>query len=99
MHTPLHTNTEGVFESPQQGLQLLGISCVTQEVCSNLVGIATDGASSNVATNGLRGLVQEKLPWVVWMWCLAHRTELAINNAFSHTPCFKLIDDMLLRLF
>ena len=33
------------------------------------------------------------------MWCLAHRTELAINNALSSTSCFKLIDDMLLRLY
>ena len=99
MHTPLHTNAEGLFESLQQGLQLLGISCVTQEMCSGLVGIATDGASSNIAANGLRGLVQGKLPWVVWMWCLAHRTELAISDALSGTPCFKAVDDMLLRLY
>ena len=78
---------------------MLGITSVTQETCSGLVGIATDGASSNIAGNGLHGLVEEKLPWVVWMWCLAHRTELAINNALSSTSCFKLIDDMLLRLY
>ena len=99
MHTPLHTNAEGLFESLEQGLHLLGVSCVTQEMCSGLVGIATDGASSNVAANGLRGLVQEKLPWIVWVWCLAHRTELAISDALSGTSCFKMVDDMLLRLY
>ena len=81
------------------GLHLLGITSVTQETCSGLVGIATDGTSSNIAGNGLRGLVEEKLPWVIWMWCLAHKAELAINNALSSTSCFKLIDDMLLRLY
>ena len=62
LHTPLHTNADGLFESLEQGLHTLGISCVTQEVCSGLVGIATNGASSNVAANGLRGLVQESSP-------------------------------------
>jgi len=99
MYTPLHTNAEGLFESLQQGLHCFGISHVTQECCSGLVGIATDGASSNIANNGLRGLVEEKLPWIVWMWCLAHRTELAISNALSSTTCFQLIDEMLLRLY
>lgn len=97
MHTPVHTNAEGLFESLKHGLQQLGISSITQETCSRLVGVATDGASSNIAANGLRGLVTEHLPWVVWMWCLAHRAELAINNALSGT-FFALIDDMLLRL-
>jgi len=72
------------------------VSCVTQEMCSSLVGIATDGASSNVPANGLMGLVQEKLPW---FWCLAHRTELAISDALTGTSCFKMVDDMLLRLY
>ena len=80
MHTSLRTNTEGPFESLKHGLQQLGIPSVTQETFSRLVGIATDGASSNIAANGLRGLVKEHLPWVVWMWCLAHRAELGISN-------------------
>ena len=62
------------------------------------MGVATDGASSNITANGLRGLVTEHLPWVVWMWCLAHRAELAINNALSGT-FFVLIDDMLYYLY
>ena len=40
MHTPLYTNAEGLFESLQQVLHLLGITSVTQETCSCLVGIA-----------------------------------------------------------
>jgi len=72
------------------------VTCVTQETFSGLIGVATDGASSNVVANGLRGLVQEKLPWIVWVWCLA---QLAISDTLSGTSCFKLLDDMLLRLY
>ncbi|CAB3993296.1 zinc finger 862-like [Paramuricea clavata] len=63
-----------------------------------LVGIGTDGASSNVAARGLKGLVEQKLPWIFWMWCLAHRLELAIKDALRGT-FFDSIDEMLLRLY
>ena len=64
----------------------------------HLVGIGTDGPSANIAAAGMKGLVEEELPWVFWMWCLAHRVELAIKDALSHTS-FELIDEMLLRLY
>lgn len=48
------------------------------EDCKRLVGIRTDGATANIASGGLKGLVEKELPWVNWMWCLAHRLELAI---------------------
>jgi len=59
MYTPLHTNAEGLFE---HGLHCFGVSHITQESCSGLVGIATDGASSNIANNGLHGLVEKSYP-------------------------------------
>ena len=54
-------------------LRGLGITTINQEECSKLVGVGTDGAAANVASAGLKGLVEEKIPWVFWMWCLAHR--------------------------
>ena len=65
---------------------------------TKLVGVGTDGASANVAAGGLKGLVEEELPWVYWMWCLAHRLELAVHDALKDTA-FSLADDMLLRLY
>ena len=85
MYTPLHTNAEGLFESLQHRLHCFGISHITQES-------ASDGALPNNTNNGLRGLVEKKLPW---MWCLAHRTELVIRNALLSTTCFQLINDIL----
>ena len=63
------------------------------------MGIGTDGAAVNIASNaGLKGLVTKEVPWLFWMWCLAHRLELAIKDALKGTP-FSLIDEMLLRLY
>ncbi len=62
------------------------------------MGIATDGAAVNIARSGLKGLVEYQLPWIFWMWCLAHQMELAIKDALTNTS-FCDIDDMLMRLY
>ena len=43
-------------------------------------------------------MVEAKLDWICWMWCLAHQLELAIKDALTGTV-FDHIDDMLTRLF
>ena len=45
-----------------------------------LVGSAIDAAAANIASKGLKGLVERELEWIFLMWCLAHRHELAIQN-------------------
>ena len=45
-----------------------------------LVGGGTDGATVNVGEHhGMRGQMQQALPWLYWSWCYAHRLELACN--------------------
>jgi len=85
-------STAGIFDVLEAELQGLGILAVSREHCAKLVGISNDGASANA---GLKGLVEKELPWLVWMWCMAHRLELAVKDALT----FYLIDDMLLRLY
>ena len=63
-----------------------------------LSGIGTDGASNNIAAQGLKGLVEEKLDWIYWMWCVAHCLELSTKDALKGTY-FDSIDDMLIKLF
>jgi len=63
-----------------------------------LVGIGTDRAAANIASAGLKGLAEDKLSWVFWMWCLAHRLELAIKDALKGTT-FDHTEEMLLRLY
>ena len=53
--------------------------------CKQLVGIGTDGASANIAKAGLKGIVESKLKWIVWMWCLAHRLALGTSRLLLDT--------------
>ena len=90
---PDRVNAAGLFECLQKSLQQLGVSVISAENCKRLIGIGTDGASANIAAAGLKGLVEKEIPWIFWMWCLAHRVELALKDALKHTA-FDLIDDM-----
>lgn len=63
-----------------------------------VVGDGTDGASVNISDqNGMRGKLCKELPWLYWMWCYAHRLELACKDACTSQLC-KDLQDVLLRL-
>ena len=47
-----------------------------------LIGLGCNGTNVNIATGGLRGYLEEALPWIVF-WCLAHRLELSLKDALS----------------
>ena len=51
-----------------------------------------------MACAGLKGLIEERLPWIFWSWCMAYKLELAIRDAFKGTM-LDLIDEILLRLY
>ena len=95
---PQSVTARGLFEVLEGCLQGLGIWEVSPDECKKLVGVGTDGAVANIAASGLKGLVEERLGWVFWMWCMAHRLELAIKDALKGTT-FDEIDEMLLRLY
>jgi len=95
---PSSVSAEGLFEVLATTVQSMGITAVGREECAKLVGIGTDGAAANIASAGLKGLAEDKLPWVFWMWCLAHRLELAIKDALKGTT-FDHTEEMLLRLY
>ena len=95
---PAAVSGSGLFAMLENSLKPFGIEAINATQCKKLVGIATDGASANIAAGGLKGQIEGKLNWIFWMWCLAHRLELAIKDALSHTS-FDLINEMLLRLY
>ena len=92
---PQSVTGEGLFHVLEQALGSLGIDATS---CPRLVGLATDGASANIAKGGMKGLVETKLSWIFWMWCFAHRMELAIKDALKGSS-FDAIDEMLMRLY
>ena len=55
---------QGLFNYLEGGLGRLGISAINPDECKFLVGIGTDGASANIASAGMKGLVEKELPWV-----------------------------------
>ena len=48
--------------------------------------------------NGMKGMMLDFHPWLVWSWCYAHQLELAYKNVLN-SNLFKDVDEMLLRLF
>ena len=95
---PNDATASGLFQCLQCCLHKIGVKAIDAEECKRLVGIGTDGTNTNIASAGLKGLVESQVPWVFWMWCLAHRVELAIKDALKSTT-FDLIDEMLLRMY
>ena len=101
MSRPESVTADGLFRTLEKALQCLGIHALNKDTCRKLVGIGTEtlsGATANIAAAGLKGLVEEELEWIFWMWCLAHRLELAIKGALTGT-FFDSLDEMLLRLY
>ena len=76
---PSCSNAEGLFECFTRALAHAGI--IDWE--SKLVGIGCDGTNIDLGTNGFRGYIEESVPWAVSFWCLAHRLELSLKDAFK----------------
>ena len=91
---PNSCNAAGLFECFTRALGHVGIADWEHK----LIGVGCDGASVNLGARGLKGYVQESVPWVVFFWCLAHRLELALKDALKDS-LFSSIDEMLLRVY
>ena len=74
----------GLFAMLENSLKPFGVEAMYATHCKKLVGIATDVASANIATGGLKAQIEGEPDWVFWMWCLAHGIGLAIKDALSH---------------
>lgn len=49
---PTSVSAEGLYEMLEEPLQVFGIEEINESSCCKLVGVGTDGASANVASNG-----------------------------------------------
>ena len=106
LQVPTRANADGLIQCLGDALQILGIDNILD--CDSVLGVqgqpvlvggGTDGATVNIADqNGMKGKLQKELPWLHWVWCYAHRLELACKDAFS-SQLFKDIAEMLLHLY
>ena len=61
---PLSTSAQGLLDLLQEALQqILGVTAISAEECSALVGVGTYGAAVKIAQAGLKGLVEKELPF------------------------------------
>ena len=91
---PESANAKGLYECFVRALTYAGVT----DWENKLVGFGCDGTNVNMGAGGLKGYLEESVPWVAVFWCLAHRLELALKDAFKGTP-FSELDEMLLRLY
>ena len=87
-------DASGLYECLNRALLYLEV-----DEPGKLVGFGCDGASVNMGDKrGLRGLLQKDRPWIATVWCLAHRLELSLKDAFRGT-LFSEIEDFLMRVY
>ncbi|XP_041364280.1 zinc finger protein 862-like [Gigantopelta aegis] len=64
------------------------------------VTVAADGASVNFgAKGGFLKKLQNEMPWIKMIHCLAHRLELALSDAFKETYYKDTVDDLMMHLY
>ncbi|XP_065681529.1 zinc finger protein 862-like [Hydra vulgaris] len=82
-----------------------GVVKVLEECFVNLltpikcIGFTSDGAALNRGDqSSVKTILRERSPWLVFVWCVAHRLELAIADALKDTE-FDLVDEIILRSY
>ena len=93
------STAQGVVDGIKKAIIEAGLKDVTTVNPPVQVGLGGDGCSTNRGEKGgVKGILKKEYPWFVFVWCIAHRLELALKDAFSSTY-FKEIDNCLLRLY
>ena len=92
---PKSTTGKGLYHCRKQGLNYVQLD----DWKKKLISFGCDGASANIAANGLKGHLEKDVPWILMFWCLYHRLELALKDALKANPTFLAVDEMLLRLY
>ena len=96
MRQPPSGNAEGLFDALNRAFVRKDIADSNWK--NRLVGLSCDGTNVNMGLHGLRGYIEESIPWVVTIWCFAHRLGLTLKDALRGTY-FDTVDDMLLHVY
>ena len=90
---------EGVQEAIIDSYKGLSADLKIDDFEKKLIGFTSDGASVNRGhKQSVKTILKVKSPWIVFIWCIAHRLELALKDALTGTA-FEDVDNMLLRLY
>ncbi|XP_069122177.1 zinc finger protein 862-like [Argopecten irradians] len=94
LEEPENTKASGILGAVDKAFSDFGIPDYHQKT----VGYCSDGAAS-VMMGSKKGVVkllkdQYNAPWILGVWCLAHRLELAIKDIFKGTYMDSVIDTL-----
>lgn len=78
-------DAHGLFECFRAAMDFVGVDDWEEK----LIGLGCDGTNVNIGARGLRGFLEEAVPWIIVFWCLAHRMahhiELSLKDALATT--------------
>ena len=80
------TNASGILQSINQAFVDINIPLNNVgKIVFSLVPMVHQSIVGDL--NSVISLMQEKYPWVIFMWCIAHRLELSLKDSLTDT-CF-----------
>ena len=85
---------QGLFQCLTKAMEYMGV--IDWE--KRMIGLGCEGCHANMGERGLRGLLQQSLPWAVVFLCLAHRLELSLKDALKNT-FFTAVDELLMQVY
>ena len=96
---PEKVDSRGLHDALTNSLHQFDEFYQFDELMKKFIGMCSDGASVNTGVkNGLGALLREQYPHLYLFWCVCHRLELAVQDAFKGTLLFD-IKEMLMRLY
>ena len=80
LQDPKSQDSSGIKEAIEKAFLDNGL----ETILDRMVFLSADGASVNAGGNtGLIVLLRQRCPWLVFVWCLSHRLELAMKHALK----------------
>jgi len=93
----MSASAEGVVDGIKEAVASAGLKSTDDSPTH--VGLGGDGCSTNRGSKtGVKAIFKREKPWLLFVWCFAHRLELAIKDALTGT-FFEEVDDCLLKIY
>ncbi|KAJ8310550.1 hypothetical protein KUTeg_012415 [Tegillarca granosa] len=91
-----NANVKGILKTIDNAFEKSNIDNWKEKV----VGFGSDGASVNLGfKGGVAALLKHDVPHLISVHCVAHRLELAANNAIKHHAFMSDLQDMLQNVY